>query len=101
MKQFLSLGLLLAITGCNTNTRGTRCNPLRATSDCDPRFSCIYPITPSCNPSQPGSNCCGVSYCCAVDSMGNVVDRDPNCQPDPDSAMACGLDLGAAQMDGM
>ncbi len=90
MKRLLSIGMLLALAGCGTNGEGERCNPLRATSDCDPGFSCVYPTGPSC----------GVSYCCAVDDSGNVTDKSPSCQPDPLSAAECGLDLSTAPLDG-
>jgi hypothetical protein len=82
---FLSLALfgLATLPGCPTQSHGDRCNPLRATSDCDDGLTCVYPTGPMC----------GVSYCCAVDKDGNVADPHPNCQPDPDSAAQCGLDL--------
>ena len=84
MKTIITLTLLgLVLAGCPTQGAGERCNPLRATSDCDDGLSCVYPT---------GAQC-GVSYCCAVDSKGKVVDDDPNCRPDPVSAMECGLDL--------
>jgi hypothetical protein len=86
MKRLLSIGVLLVFVRC-TNEDGHRCNPLRATSDCDPGFSCVYPTGPNC----------GVSYCCAVDSTGRIVDNNPNCQPDPASAAAC--DMGATVGD--
>lgn len=83
MKRLLSIAALLALAGCGTNSDGERCNPLRATSDCDPGLSCVYPTAPNC----------GVSYCCTVDANGNVTDTNPNCQPDPGSAAACMLDM--------
>jgi hypothetical protein len=85
MKRIFWIGALLA-AGCGTNGRGERCNPLRATSDCDSGLTCVYPT---------GTNC-GVSYCCAVDAQGNITDKDPNCQPDPASAAVCGFDLSTA-----
>jgi hypothetical protein len=84
MKTIFTLTFLsLVLAGCPTQGEGERCNPLRATSDCDDGLSCVYPTGPMC----------GVSYCCAVDANGNIVDRDPNCQPDSISAEQCGLDL--------
>lgn len=83
IKRLFSIGVLLALTGC-TQADGERCNPLRATSDCDPGLSCVYPTGPNC----------GNSYCCTVDGNGNITDTHPNCQPDPTAAMQCGFDLG-------
>ena len=97
MKRLLAIGLLLFV-GC-TNEEGERCNPNRATNDCKDGLTCVFPSTPSCNASEPGSNCCGVSFCCAVDNAGNIIDTNPRCQPDPDSVMACMLDLSPAPMD--
>ncbi len=94
MKRLLCMLTLAALASC-TQDEGTRCNPNRATPDCDPGFACVFPLTPSCNPSEPGSNCCGVSFCCKVDSNGNITDTNPSCQPDPASAMVCGIDLSA------
>jgi hypothetical protein len=85
MKSILVLVVLLA--ACGTQGHGERCNPMRATSDCDPGFSCVFPTKPHGSP-------CGVSFCCTVDANGNITDSNPNCQPDPESAAACGLDLG-------
>src|SRR5262249_21903358 len=70
---------VLVVAGCRLNEDGERCNPLRATSDCVDGLICVYPTGPSC----------GVSYCCQVDSNGNIVDPLPNCQPDPDAIAAC------------
>jgi hypothetical protein len=84
MKTTAMSWMLLLLGACTaTQGEGERCNPLRATSDCADGLSCVYPTGPMC----------GVSYCCAIDEHGNIVDRDPNCQPDPASAMECGLDL--------
>jgi hypothetical protein len=80
---------VMTVAGCATQQAGERCNPLRATSDCDDGLSCVYPTGPMC----------GVSYCCAVDGHGNVVDEHPNCQPDPDSAAQCEIDLSVAPAD--
>jgi len=90
MKRLLLFGFVAALGAC-TQGAGDRCNPLRATPDCDPGLSCVYPT---------GANC-GVSYCCAVDTNGAIVDPHPNCQPDPDPAVwaACGLDFSAAIAD--
>lgn len=82
MNRLVLIGALLAM-GCATNGEGERCNPLRATSDCNDGLTCVHPTGPNC----------GVSYCCAVDAQGNVVDTHPNCRPDPQSAAACMLDL--------
>jgi hypothetical protein len=83
-KTVLTLGFLsLLLAGCPTQGAGERCNPLRATSDCDDGLTCVYPTAPEC----------GVSYCCAIDTAGNIADVHPNCRPDPLSAMECGLDL--------
>jgi len=89
MRRLLSIAVLVAVAGCGTNDRGERCNPLRATSDCDPGFACVYPTGPNC----------GVSYCCALDSNGNVSDSHPSCQPDPASAAACMLDFSVVPGD--
>ncbi len=91
MSRWISIMLLFAIAGC-TSGQGTRCNPNRATSDCDPGLSCVFPATPGCNPSEPGTDCCGVSYCCKTDSTGAITDSNPNCAPDPNSVAACGFD---------
>jgi hypothetical protein len=90
MRRLSMIGMLLAIAGCGTSGDGERCNPLRATSDCNAGLSCVYPTAPNC----------GVSYCCTVDSNGNITDRDPNCQPDPSLASVCMLDLGVTPLDG-
>jgi hypothetical protein len=84
MKRLL-VSVLLALAAC-TNGDGERCNPLRATTDCDPGLTCVYPTGPMC----------GVAFCCTVDTQGNITDRHPNCQADPGSAAACMLDLGGA-----
>jgi hypothetical protein len=99
MKRSIASGLLLALAACRAD-HGDRCNPNRATSDCTPGLTCVFPATPGCSPSEPGSSCCGVSFCCNVDDAGNVADDHPNCQPDPDSVMACMLDLSPAPADG-
>ncbi len=99
MRQLLSIVLLSIFAACGTNGRGDRCNPNRATSDCNPGLSCVFPATPGCNASEPGSNCCGNSFCCATDGNGNVTDTNPNCQPDPVSVMQCGLDFAVAPPD--
>lgn len=88
MKRALSIGILLWLAGC-TNGDGERCNPLRATTDCDPGLSCVYPTAPMC----------GVSFCCKVDGNGNIVDRNANCQPDPTAAAQCMLDFATMPMD--
>ena len=90
MTRLLTIGVLLALAGCGTNGDGQRCNPLRATSDCDPGLTCVYPTAPSC----------GVSYCCALDANGNITDTNPSCQPNPSLASVCLLDLGVAPLDG-
>ena len=84
MKRLFSMAVWVVLAGCGTQGEGQRCNPLRATSDCDTGFSCVYPTAPNC----------GVSYCCAVDADGNITDQNPNCRPDPTSAAQCGVDLG-------
>ncbi len=84
MKRLLCMVAFVALIGCQQD-EGTRCNPLRATPDCDPGLSCVFPTGPNC----------GVSFCCKVDSNGNIIDTNPNCRPDPASAMACGFDLSA------
>jgi hypothetical protein len=92
MKRLSTMFVLFGLAGC-TNGEGSRCNPLRATPDCDPGLSCVSPTGPNC----------GVTYCCKTDPNGNITDSDPNCQPDPESALACGFDLSvpadAALMD--
>jgi hypothetical protein len=45
----------------------------------------VYPTAPNC----------GVSYCCALDNDGDVIDKHPNCRPDPVAQAACMIDLGA------
>jgi hypothetical protein len=94
MKTVLSMLAVVALAGCNQG-EATRCNPLRATPDCDPGFACVFPATPTCNPSPPSTSCCGVSFCCKVDTNGNITDPSPSCQPDPASEQACGFDLSA------
>jgi hypothetical protein len=92
MKPLFLIVVLFAV-GCGTNEEGARCNPLRATTDCNPGLSCVYPTTPSCSVAQPGSNCCGVAFCCAVDANGNITSKAANCQPDPTSAAVCNFDM--------
>jgi len=100
MKRLLLLAVFLGLGACQ-QSHGDRCNALRATNDCeDPALTCVYPATPSCNPSEPGTNCCGVSFCCKVDANGNIIDTSPNCQPDHDSQLACGFDLNVVIQDG-
>jgi hypothetical protein len=89
MTRLFCIGVLLAIAGCGSNGDGERCNPLRATSDCNSGLSCVYPTAPSC----------GNSYCCAVDSNGNIRDPNPSCQPDPSLASLCSLDLAMSPLD--
>ncbi len=87
MKRLLSMAMLWALAGCSTTEgHGQRCNPLQFASDCNSGFTCVYPTAPNC----------GVSYCCAVDDNGNVIDTSPSCQPDPTSAAQCGVDLGSS-----
>ena len=89
MTRLLLFSFVFALAAC-TQGAGDRCNPLRATSDCDPGLTCVYPAGPSC----------GVSFCCALDSSGNIVDPHPSCsQPDTESLLACGFDLTAAIQD--
>jgi hypothetical protein len=85
MNRLTLRALLLLAIGCGTQSEGERCNPLRATSDCDPGLTCVYPTAPNC----------GVSFCCKVDSNGNVTDTHPNCQFDPTLVAPCMLDLGS------
>jgi len=94
MRAIFYTAAVLLFTACGTQAEGERCNPLRATSDCDPGLSCVYPTNPSGSP-------CGVSFCCKLDANGNIADNNPNCQPDPDSAAACGLDLATPAPEDM
>jgi hypothetical protein len=85
MRAFILLAVLCA--GCDRG-EGERCNPLQYSNsgtagDCGESLSCIYPTAPTC----------GVAYCCKVDSNGNVIDSNPNCQPDPSLASVCMVDL--------
>jgi hypothetical protein len=98
MKRLFLVAALFAV-GCGTNEEGARCNPLRATSDCNEGLSCVYPITPGCNVAQPGSNCCGVSFCCTMDANGNITSTNPSCQPDPASASVCNFDMSVGAPD--
>jgi hypothetical protein len=75
--------LIFLILACGTQGDGQRCNPLRATPDCNAGLTCVFPSGPNC----------GVPYCCKVDAQGNIVDDLPTCQPDPQSVAACS-DLG-------
>jgi hypothetical protein len=86
MMRLVAIGMLLGIAGGCTNGDGERCNPLRATSDCDTGLTCVYPTAPNC----------GVAYCCVVDANGNISDTNPNCQPDPSLDSVCMLDLGSS-----
>jgi hypothetical protein len=85
MTRLFALLVVMGLAACKPDA-GERCNPLAFTDDCQPNnqsLSCVYPTAPNC----------GVAYCCAVDSQGNVVDKHPSCQPDPDALAACMLDL--------
>jgi hypothetical protein len=99
MKRLSCLVFALALFACHDRS-GDRCNPLQFSSDCDTGLTCLYPVTPTCNPTQPGTNCCGVSFCCTVNAAGVITDKNPNCQPDPTAASACGIDAGTAATDG-
>jgi hypothetical protein len=102
MPMRLTAALFLLFAACDAK-EGERCNPLQYSDNgiqgnCESGLACIYPTTPGCNPSQPGSNCCGVAYCCKLDPL-YVVSTDPNCQPDPNAIAACMLDLSPAPDD--
>jgi hypothetical protein len=82
--------ILLLLIACNTPEEGERCNPLAFSDngiqgDCDTGLACIYPTAPNC----------GVAYCCKLDSSHNIVDKNPNCRPDPSLTAVCMLDLGS------
>ncbi len=85
-----ALTICLLLAGCHAS-EGERCNPLQFSDsgtqgNCEDGLACVYPTA---------SNC-GVAYCCKVDSSGNVIDRNPSCQPDPALAPGCGLDLSTS-----
>jgi hypothetical protein len=87
MRRLGVVSLLLLLVACNPQEGvGERCNPMQFESNCADGLSCVYPTAPNC----------GVSYCCAVDSNGNITDKNPNCQPDPSLISVCMLDLGVA-----
>ena len=89
MKRLLVIGVLLGLAAC-TQEAGERCNPMRATSDCNPGLTCVFPSGPTC----------GVSFCCVVDDGGNITDNHPSCQPNDASVIACMQDLSVAPGDG-
>ncbi len=78
--------VLVFLAACDAE-EGERCNPLAysetGSANCKSGFQCVYPTAPNC----------GVAYCCAVDSQGNITDKNPNCQPDPTLASVCMLDM--------
>jgi hypothetical protein len=89
------LAFLLVFVAACSQDEGTRCNPLEYSDNsiqgnCAGGFACVYPTAPNC----------GVAYCCAVDSKGNIIDKNPNCQPDPSLASVCMIDLGTTPGDG-
>ena len=89
---FLVVPMLLV--ACSDH-EGQRCNPLAYSNsgvrgNCAGQLDCVYPTAPNC----------GVAYCCAVDESGNIVDDNPNCQPDPSLQSVCMLDLSTAVTDG-
>lgn len=96
MHRFAMSLVFLVVAGCTfTQNEGDRCNPLQYSSngvqgDCADGLACVYPTAPAC----------GVAYCCKVDANGNVVDTNPNCQPDPSLDSVCMLDLSVAPTDG-
>ena len=72
------LAASLSLAACRPS-EGERCNPLAFTDECQPNdkhLACVYPLGAAC----------GIAYCCAVDSNGNIVDKNPSCQPDPAAA---------------
>ncbi len=85
------LGMCLVLAFCAAACDaedGERCNPLQYSDtmgqgNCTAGLTCIYPTAPNC----------GVAYCCAVDSKGNITDPSPNCKPDPTLAGVCMLDM--------
>ncbi len=77
-----ALALACALLGCE-QTEGERCNPNLFESECSDGLTCVYPTAPMC----------GVAYCCAMDTDGNVVDPHPSCRADP--SLACAPDGGA------
>jgi len=82
--RILILVAPLLVTACQAG-HGERCNPSQfaddpAQADCATGYACIYPTAPVC----------GVAYCCAVDSSGNITDTDPSCQPD--ATLSCAPD---------
>jgi hypothetical protein len=109
--QRLALSMVFcALAGCTTAERGERCNPLEFSpngiqGNCTEGLACVYPTGYSAPPPGPttfgpmANLNCGVSYCCTVDKTGNITDKHPNCQPDPDSIAACMIDLGTALTD--
>ncbi len=91
MGRLICCVLLVSLAACNERQQGERCNPLQYSDngvqgDCADGLSCIYPTAPSC----------GIAYCCRVGSNGEVIDRDPHCQPDPSLASLCMLDLSGS-----
>lgn len=85
--------VLFLFAACDAG-HGERCNPLQynetGSGNCVSGLTCVFPTAPNC----------GVSYCCATDSNGNITDTHPNCQPDPTLAPACMLDLSVVPLDG-
>lgn len=91
--SILVLALFASLAACDKG-EGERCNPLQYSDDgisgnCSQGLACVYPTAPNC----------GVAYCCALDTKGNVIDKNPNCQPDPDAIAACMLDFSVAPLD--
>jgi hypothetical protein len=94
MRRLALVLVLFAFAACEQE-EGTRCNPLEYSpngiqGNCEEGLACVYPTAPTC----------GVAYCCKVDSNGNILSTNPNCQPDPSLDSVCMLDLSPATDDG-
>jgi hypothetical protein len=61
-------------------------------------MACVYPTGYAPPPAMPAP--CGIAYCCALDNAGNIIDKNPNCQPDPVAAAVCFPDMGVASTGG-
>jgi hypothetical protein len=92
--RILAVGLVLVALGPGCDEQGAegdRCNPYLSHNDCNSGLICAGHA-----PSSVIIPFCQENYCCPVDSNGNIVSSNPNCQPGCNGSAAA---ICAADMD--
>jgi hypothetical protein len=90
LARVLVVGFVLALApGCDEEgAEGDRCNPYLSHNDCNSGLTCAGHA-----PSTVIIPFCQENYCCPVDSNGDIVSSNPNCQPgcNGSAAVLCAL----------